>query len=102
MVLEVIYQYTPIKTEYRADIDIILEEHDHHYFYDAYDGYKIGYNVWESTRYSEQFFQQLLTLDELWVPTKWQKEISIKQGYPEDKIFVIPEGVDGTTFKPPL
>jgi autotransporter strand-loop-strand O-heptosyltransferase len=88
------------KDGYRADIDIILEEHDHHYFYDAYDGYKIGYNVWESTRYSEQFFQQLLTLDELWVPTQWQKDISIEQGYPKDKIFVIPEGVDGTTFKP--
>ena len=40
-----------------------------------YDGYRIGYNVWESTRYSEQFFQQLLTLDELWVPTQWQKQI---------------------------
>ena len=92
-----IYSY---KDNYKADIDIILEEHDHHYFYDAYDGYKIGYNVWESTKYSEQFFQQLLTLDELWVPTKWQKEISIKQGYPEDKIFVIPEGVDGRIFKP--
>jgi glycosyltransferase involved in cell wall biosynthesis len=92
-----IYSY---KDGYHADIDIILEEHDHHYFYDAYDGYKIGYNVWESTRYSEQFFQQLLTLDELWVPTQWQKDISIEQGYPKDKIFVIPEGVDGKTFKP--
>ena len=89
------------KDGYHADIDIILEEHDHHYFYDAYDGYTIGYNVWESTEYSPQFFQQLLTLNELWVPTKWQKEISIKQGYPENKIFVIPEGVDGTIFKPP-
>ena len=89
------------KDGYHADIDIILEEHDHHYFYDAYDGYTIGYNVWESTEYSPQFFQQLLTLNELWVPTEWQKEISIKQGYPENKIFVIPEGVDGTIFKPP-
>ena len=88
------------KENYISDIDIILEEHDHHYFYDAYDGYKIGYNVWESTRYSEQFFQQLLRLDELWVPTQWQKEITIKQGYPQDKIFVIPEGVDGKLFKP--
>jgi len=88
------------KNDYISDIDIILEEHDHHYFYDAYDGYRIGYNVWESTRYSEQFFQQLLTLDELWVPTKWQKQISIEQGYPANKIFVIPEGVDGRTFKP--
>ena len=88
------------KNNYKADVDIILEEHDHHYYYDLYDGYKIGYNVWESTKYSEQFFNQLLTLDELWVPTKWQKEISIEQGYPENKIFVIPEGVDGTIFKP--
>ena len=92
-----IYYY---KNDYTSDIDIILEEHDHHYFYDAYDGYRIGYNVWESTRYSEQFFQQLLTLDELWVPTQWQKQISIEQGYPANKIFVIPEGVDGRTFKP--
>ncbi len=89
------------KDSYYADIDIILEEHDHHYFYDAYDGYTIGYNVWESTEYSPQFFQQLLTLNELWVPTEWQKDISIKQGYPENKIFVIPEGVDGNIFKPP-
>ena len=92
-----IYSY---KDNYQADIDIILEEHDHHYFYDDYKGYRIGYNVWESTEYSPQFFQQLLTLDELWVPTKWQKEISIEQGYPENKIFVIPEGVDGRIFKP--
>ena len=88
------------KEDFQSDIDIILEEHDHYYFYDSYNGYKIGYNVWESTKYSDQFFNQLLTLDELWVPTEWQKEISIKQGYPEDKIFVIPEGVDGKIFKP--
>jgi autotransporter strand-loop-strand O-heptosyltransferase len=88
------------KEDFQSDIDIILEEHDHYYFYDSYNGYKIGYNVWESTKYSDQFFDQLLTLDELWVPTEWQKEISIKQGYPEDKIFVIPEGVDGKIFKP--
>ena len=88
------------KENFQSDIDIILEEHDHYYFYDSYNGYKIGYNVWESTKYSDQFFDQLLTLDELWVPTEWQKEISIKQGYPKNKIFVIPEGVDGKIFKP--
>jgi len=88
------------KENFQSDIDIILEEHDHYYFYDSYNGYKIGYNVWESTKYSDQFFNQLLNLDELWVPTEWQKEISIKQGYPENKIFVIPEGVDGKIFKP--
>ena len=55
-----IYHY---KEDFQSDIDIILEEHDHYYFYDSYNGYKIGYNVWESTKYSDQFFNQLLTLD---------------------------------------
>ena len=86
--------------EFTPDINIVLNEHNHHYFYDSYSGYKIAYNVWESTRYSNEYFAQLKTFDELWVPTEWQKEISIKQGYPEDKVFVIPEGVDGNTFKP--
>ena len=95
------YPIYSFQNGYQSDIDIVLNEHNHHYFYDDYKGYKIAYNVWESTRYSEEYFNQLLKFDELWVPTKWQKQISIEQGYPEDKIFVIPEGVDGTTFKPP-
>jgi autotransporter strand-loop-strand O-heptosyltransferase len=86
--------------DFTPDINIVLNEHNHHYFYDSYSGYKIAYNVWESTRYSDEYFNRLLEFDELWVPTQWQKEISIKQGYPEDKIHVIPEGVDGNTFKP--
>jgi glycosyltransferase involved in cell wall biosynthesis len=92
-----IYSY---QDNYEADIDIVLNEHNHYYFHDSYSGYKIAYNVWESTQYSEEFFNRLLEFDELWVPTQWQKDISIEQGYPEDKIFIIPEGVDGKTFKP--
>ena len=92
-----IYSY---KEDFEADINIVLNEHNHHYFYDAYNGYNIAYNVWESTRYSDEFFERLKYFNELWVPTEWQKQISIEQGYPENKIFVIPEGVDGNTFKP--
>ena len=93
-----IYSY---QDNFDEDINIVLNEHDHFYFHDSYKGYKIAYNVWESTQYSDNFFNRLLEFDEFWVPTEWQKEISIKQGYPKNKIFVIPEGVDGTTFKPP-
>ena len=82
------------------DVNIVLNEHNHHYFHDSYEGYKIAYNVWETTRYSEEYFNAIKNFDELWVPTQWQKDISVKQGYPEDKVFVIPEGVDGDTFKP--
>jgi len=81
-------------------INIILNESHHYYFYDKYKGPKIAYNVWESTRQIDEFFNQLLTYDQLWVPTKWQRDSTIEQGYPENKIKIVPEGVDGNIFKP--
>lgn len=88
------------KNDFKADIHIILNDVNHRYFYDNYDGYKIGYNVWETTEYPQDFFNQILKFDEFWVPSEWQKINLIKQGYPEHKISVVPEGVDGSTFEP--
>ena len=81
-------------------INIVLNETNHYYFYDNYDSPTIAYNVWESTKYPSPFFNRLLEFDYLWVPTEWQKECHIKQGYPADKIYVVPEGVDGEVFNP--
>lgn len=81
-------------------IDLVLETTDHHYFYQSYNKYSIAYSVWESTRVSNSFFNRLLEFDELWVPSKWQMAQIIEQGYPRDKVFVIPEGVDIEVFKP--
>ena len=39
--------YSKHKKEFQHNINIILNESDHHYFYDNYVGPKIGYNVWE-------------------------------------------------------
>lgn len=86
--------------DFKADLNIVLCETDHHLFYDGYDGPKIAYNVWESTLQPEGFFEKLKEFDELWVPSEWQKECSIKQGYDENKIKVVPEGVDVDTFYP--
>lgn len=82
------------------DVNIVLETVDHHYFYQNYDGYKIAYTVWEKDKYPENFFKRLCEYDELWVPTNWQKQNSIKQGYPAEKIEVVPEGVDVNLFHP--
>ena len=82
------------------DLNIVLCETNHHIFYDEYEGPKIGYNVWESTLQPQGYFNKLLEFDELWVPSKWQKDCTIAQGYPEDKIKVVPEGVDVNTFYP--
>ncbi len=82
------------------NLHIVLNEVNHHYFYDNYDGPKIAYTVWESTLYPDNFFNKIQEFDQLWVPTKWQKDCSINQGYAENKIRVVPEAVDGNIFYP--
>jgi FkbM family methyltransferase len=86
--------------KFNPDVHIILAEMNNHYFYDNYEGYKIAYCVWESTLFPQDFYNCLLTFDEVWVPTQWQFDCLVNQGYPKKKIFVIPEGVDVETFKP--
>jgi autotransporter strand-loop-strand O-heptosyltransferase len=80
------------------NVNLILGETNHHYFYQPYNGYTIAYNVWESTLYPTDFFNRLKEFDELWVPSTWQMECAIKQGYPAEKISVVPEGVDDQFF----
>ena len=82
------------------DVNIVLCETNHHLFYDKYYGPKIAYNVWESTLQPEGYFEKLKEFDELWVPSKWQKNCTIAQGYDPNKIKVVPEGVDVHTFYP--
>jgi glycosyltransferase involved in cell wall biosynthesis len=82
--------------------EIVLSETNHHYFYclDKYKGFKIAYNVWESTRYDDKFFETLKKFDQFWCPSEWQKNCIINQGYSADKVFVVPEAVDGNIYSP--
>jgi len=92
--------YSHPSKEFTQNLNIVLCETDHYIFYDSYSGPKIAYNVWESTLQPQGFFNRLLEYDQLWVPSKWQKECTVKQGYPEERIRVVPEGVDIKTFYP--
>lgn len=92
--------YQNYKNNGNPDIHIVLNENNHHYFYDNYDGKKIAYNVWETTKYQDDFFERLKTFDQVWVPTQWQKDCTVEQGIPEWKVKVVPEGVDVKTYKP--
>lgn len=92
-----IYDY---KGDFKPDVNIVLMEMDNYYYYDNYDGYKIGFCVYESTRFPESFFKQLLTFDEMWVPTQWQLDSLVEQGYPIEKIRIVTEGVDVNVFIP--
>jgi glycosyltransferase involved in cell wall biosynthesis len=92
--------YQDASKEFSPDVNIVLCETNHHLFYDEYYGPKIAYNVWESTLQPEVYFNKLKEFDELWVPSKWQRDCTIAQGYNPDKIKVVPEGVDINTFFP--
>ncbi len=83
--------------DFIPDVDVVLMEMNHSYFYDEYQApVKIAYTVWESTEIEEDFFNQLLKFDYLWVVTDWHKKMIIEQGYPAYRVFVVHEGVDDT------
>lgn len=90
--------------KYNSDeiVDIILSETFHHYYYDfnKYKGFKIAYNVWESTLYDRTFFKTMNLYDQIWCPTNWQRNCIINQGADGNKVFVVPEAVDGSVFYP--
>jgi autotransporter strand-loop-strand O-heptosyltransferase len=92
--------YSKYENNFKKNINIILSETNHHYFYHNYIGPKIGYNVWESTLQPEEFFNKWKKFDQLWVPSKWQAQCTIDQGVDPNKVKVVPEGVDITTFYP--
>jgi len=103
-----IYNY---KGDFIPDINIVLMEMNNYYYYDNffkkksltkdfYKEYKIAYCVYESTRFPGYFFNQLLKFDEMWVPTQWQFDSLVEQGYPIEKIRIVPEGIDADVFKP--
>jgi autotransporter strand-loop-strand O-heptosyltransferase len=92
--------YTKHGDKFDHNLNLILMETNHYYFYDYYKGPKIGYNVWETTLQPQSFFDKWKTYDQVWVPSKWQAECTIAQGMPSDKVKVVPEGVDVNTFYP--
>ena len=81
-------------------VNIVLNESNHYYFYDNYKSPMIAYNVWESTKQMPEYFNRILQYDQFWCPTAWQRQMTIDQGYPEDRVKIVPEGVDGSIFKP--
>ena len=81
-------------------VNIVLNESNHYFFYDHYDHPMIAYNVWESTRQVPEYFKRVLDYDQFWCPTEWQRQCTIDQGYPADRVKVVSEGVNGRIFCP--
>lgn len=67
-------------------------------------GPKVAFIAWESTKYPDACVEALRGVEQLWVPSGWQKEASDKQliplGFSNDFVRVVHEGVDASTFFP--
>ena len=81
-------------------VNIVLNESHHYFFYDKYESPMIAYNVWEATRQIPEYFNRILEYDQFWCPTEWQRQCTIDQGYPEHRVKVVHEGVNGDIFCP--
>lgn len=93
------YKWKKLNDNFNSDIDIVLVESGHYYFYETYKAkIKIAYTVWESTEIDSNFFNQLLKFDYLWVVSEWHRQVAIKQGYPAHRIHVVNEGVNEDCF----
>jgi len=55
--------------------------------------------MFEAMQLPESFTDKLNAFDELWVPSEINKEV-FSRIYPEDKIYVMPLGIDTGTFNP--
>ncbi|UUX48379.1 glycosyltransferase [Nisaea acidiphila] len=65
-------------------------------------GRRIAYTVWESTRVPDDWHAPLAIADEIWIPTEWGRSVLLQNGFPANRIQVVPEGVDPQTFNPQI
>ena len=62
--------------------------------------HRVGFVVWETTVLPERKRRILQTLDEVWVPSAWGRDILLDNGLPADRVYTVPEGVDPDVFRP--
>jgi len=98
------YPLSGYDSEFIADIHLVMAEANHHYYYhnrlENSEAPVIAYFPWETSEIRADFFNHLLTFTQVWIPSKWQYDIMVKQGFPEFKLRVVPEGVDSSIFYP--
>ena len=63
-------------------------------------GKNILWAIFESDLLPPQYIATLLKADLVWTPSNWAKKVLVANGFPEEKIDVVPEGVDQNIFHP--
>ncbi|MFZ5644988.1 MAG: glycosyltransferase family 4 protein [Bacillota bacterium] len=70
-------------------------------FYPNPNYYNIGFTMTEFDRISKEWADKCNSMDEVWVPSRFNFEIFISAGVLPEKIHIMPLGVDTRHFFPP-
>lgn len=75
------------------------------YFHEAREmnpghGHYIGYTMFETDRIPALWREACEAMDEIWVPTHFNRETFARSGVPVEKIHVMPFGIDPERFDP--
>ena len=63
--------------------------------------YRIGRAMYEGTTVPQHWHDELKTLDEIWLPSRWGQQVMQNLGYPLAQLRVVPEAIDAAhSFNP--
>jgi len=68
--------------------------------HEFFQGRAIQWTVFESTKIPEIVMSSLRPADQVWVPSEWGRAVLMLNGIDPERIWVVPEGVDGQKFHP--
>jgi glycosyltransferase involved in cell wall biosynthesis len=72
----------------------------HDFSRDLFARYRVGRTTFETDRLPIGWLEACLTMDEIWVPSHFNRRVFAAQGIPETKLRVLPEGVHTEIFRP--
>ena len=73
--------YTKYPNDFDHNVTLVLCETNHHVFYQDYQGQKIAYNVWETTRQPKTFFNQYLHLIKFGLLLNGKETVLLNKGF---------------------
>ena len=83
---------------FQNDMDVYALQREHNPGHRAY----VGFTMFETDRVPETWVKPLNAMDEVWVPSEFNRRTFIGSGVDADRIFVTPSGLDPEFYKPGL
>jgi len=79
---------------------IVVQHQPANAFYKIPGTYCIGRTMYETDRLPKDWVEKCNMMDEVWVPSRFNKETFAKYGVDNKKIFVVPGSIDTEVFDP--